>query len=184
MSKRLILSIIIATLCFMNIFIPVLPGHDYSYFDWFMEAYNDEYLDFSWKTVAMAPTGILIILTTLHILEPRSLAVKRKHLALASVFGFIIYITFFLIVFGMLSVANELGFLITDFIMRGKAESQSVNIGDVGWEALLYPALFLSYVLVHRFMKYKTPEQGIAVEPSIDKEPKSGGFSYNEDELL
>lgn len=180
MSKRIVLSIIIFLLCFLNFFTPIIPDSDESYFDFFRIAYNDDTLSTFWKVVFMSPTGIIIILTALHIMEPKSEAIKRGHLAAASIIGFIIYLFTLAMIYGFFVLTGTMADLLVETITQKEHDDPGVGIGTLGINILLYPLLFLSYVLVHQFMKYKKPE---ILPPPLPSQRDSGP-SYNEDELL
>jgi hypothetical protein len=180
MSKRTLLSIIIFLLCFLNFYTPILPDANESYFDFFRLAYNDDTLSIFWKVVFMSPTGIIIILTALHIMEPKSETIKRGHLAAASIIGFLVYLTTLAMIYGFFVLTGSLADILVETITQKEHEDPNVGIGTLGINTILYPLLFLSYVLVHQLMKYKKPE----VSPPPLPSQKDSGPLYDEDELL
>ena len=175
----------------MNIFAPIftIGGKDFpiGYFDIFQEVLflsEDEISGF-FKIVAMSPTGILAILTVLHIMEPKSEYITRNYLATASIIGFIIYLLIYGLMYAAVSIATDLGDILFTFFDSSHQKSEKPGALDFGIYALLYPLLFLSYVLVHRFMSYDKPEhhQNInkEVQPSIPARPFR---DYDESELV
>lgn len=165
MNKRTVLSIIISILCLMNFFAPILDlGIDelsVTYWDMFLEGFFNNKIESSdLKLLMLAPTGILLILTGLHIAEPRSEFVTRDLLAIASIMGFVLYLLIFGAMYGAMKVFADFGDLFAEFITgRDYNSSTKINVTSAGLPAILYPVLFLAYVLVHRFMSYVTPEQ-------------------------
>ena len=158
MNKRLILTLIILALCYMNVFQPILYD-SFSYFKVFTEALNasSDELSTKWRLILMTPTAIIAILSILHFMEPGSPSITRNHLAIASIVGCIIY----LLLFGLIYTAVILGdvaFGLIAIIFGGDYSAGNIGVGDLGWPPILYPVLFIAYVLVHRFMRYSTPE--------------------------
>ena len=180
MKKRTLLSLIIGTLCFMNLFVPIL--NDETYFELFRMAASDEQLSSFWKVVFMGPTGILAVLTLLHIAEPKSERITRNHLAVSGIIGFLLYI----VIYGLMHVAATLflgtGDLIYNFINSTDYQSADPGLLYFGWSPVLYPLLFLAYVLVHRFMRYDSPEAAPA--SIMIKRKNERPQAYDEDEFV
>jgi len=169
-NKRLILTVIITILCLMNIFGKVGGQDTFSYFTLFRHAaFTDELSDF-WKFIFMAPTGSLILLTVLHIAEPKSISIERNHLAIAGIIAFLLY----LVLYGIIYLGANLFTDVLDFLVNsttGSSRDNDVGYFEVGWVNVLYPILFLSYVLIHRYMSYTTQEDLIPVienKPALD----------------
>jgi len=141
----------------MNIFTTFIPEGP-TYFKLFRIAYFDNTLSSFWKIIFMSPTGILIILTLLHIVEPKSSGIRRNHLALAGIFGFILYLFIYGLMYLATSLALDAGNFLKGSMPGHNYQSEELGLLDMGWSSFLYPILFLSYVLIHRFMKYEAPE--------------------------
>jgi len=141
----------------MNIFIPFV-GDDFTYFDLFQEAAFDNRLSTFWKIVFMSPTSILAILTVLHILEPKSEFVTRNYLAISGIIGFLLYLLIYGLMYVAVTLAIGAGDILVSWITGNNQQSAGIGALDLGWTPVLYPILFLTYVLVHRYMKYDFPE--------------------------
>lgn len=183
MKKRAILSLIIGVLCFMNVSISVIDG--LSYFDLFFEAANHPKISDFWKAVFMGPTGILAILTALHIMEPRSDWVSRNHLAIAGITGFLLYV----ILYGLMYIGVSISFVAGDFlknlVMKSTQTQEHSAVLALGWSPALYPILLLAYVLIHRFMKYDYPETVSSADEIVaDHIPPTKSYAENDDEFV
>ena len=184
MNKRIVLSIIIGLLCFMNFFVPLI-GEEITYFNFFTEALSNPEIKGGWKVLLMSPTAIILVLTGLHIAEPRSEFVTRDLLAVASIIGFLLYLAIYSIMYAATSFAYGLGDMLVEWF-SGKAAGQSeVAILEFGFTPVLYPILFLAYVLVHRYMSYDTPEIHYN-QPSLSEVKQSTRpiGEYDDDELV
>jgi len=169
MKKRTVLSIIIGLLCFMNFFIPCFE--DITYFDLFIESLGEKELNGFFKFVFMSPTAIIIILTLLHIYEPKSDLITRNYLAIASISGFIYYLIIYLILYLGASLFGDIGEMISG------RQSKDPELLDFGITPVLYPLLFLAYVLVHRYMSYSEPE----MQPIADVQVQNTSPNHSDD---
>ncbi len=165
----------------MNIFASFVPEGP-SYFRIFTLALFDDDLATFWKVICMSPTGILLVLTILHIMEPRSSSITRNHLALAAIFGFVLYMIIYGLMYLATALAIDAGDLLSGMATGQYSESDKPSLGVFGWSAVLYPILFLSYVIIHRFMKYETPE----VDPNFRRisRSKTSNTRHDEDEYV
>ena len=176
MNKRTILSGIIGVLWVMNVLIPFI-GNEMTYFELFLEAMDDDKGSDTLKFIAMSPTGILLILTGLHIAEPRSEFITRNYLAYASIAGFILYLLICVIGYGSLQLLTGVG-----DVFSGK--ETEVGILDIGFKTLSYPILFLSYVLVHKYMSYDMPENFQTAYRNNPDIPSRTIEDYDENEFV
>jgi len=183
MNKRTILSIIIGSLCLMNFFAPLL-GEDITYSDFFLEAFSNPEIKGGLKALMMAPTSIILILTALHIAEPRTKFVTRDLLAVASIIGFLLYLAIYGIMYAATSFAYILGDAFTAWLSGNANQQSEVAILEFGFVPLLYPILFLAYVLVHRYMSYESTESHYSIFQSKTQSSNESTRNHDDNEFV